>query len=130
MPSLLPFEIIDDISADEEKFLPLKDDAPCLISENLIGDNRSSPTITEMNLYARAVAPILCSSLTPKYFDKTFHFPGLYSLYRRNCATRFAHDTGSKGIEHSNFGDYVLYTSLPCIGKSEESALFSLFGDV
>lgn len=49
----------------------------------------------------------------------------------RNCATHYAHDTGSKEIEYSNFGDYWEQSaSLHSIGNSTEKTSFSLFGVV
>jgi len=68
-------------------------------------------------------------------FDKTLHFPGLCSLYRRNCATYYANDVGggSEEMEYSNFGGAIetkpTNLSLPSVAKSVASKdHFSLFG--
>jgi len=56
--------------------------------------------------YIRTGAPMIYLSPAPiSEFDKTLHFPGLHSLYRRNCATLYAHDVGSEKTKYSNFGD-------------------------
>lgn len=106
-------------------------DTPCRIKGHLIGGKHPTPSIgsTDVGSYARAGAPMLYLSPAPtSEFDKTLHFPGLCSLYRRNCATHYAHDVASKNTEYSNFGDnWVQTVPLPSIGKPVENS-FSLFG--
>lgn len=109
-------------------------DTPCRIKGHLIGGKHPNPSIgsTDVGSYTRAGAPMLYLCPAPNSeFDKTLHFPGLCSLYRRNCATYYAHDTGSKEVKYSNFGDnWAQPASLPSMGKSAGGGLFSLFGVV
>jgi len=106
-------------------------DTQCRIKGHLIGGKH--PTLSVGDRYARAGAPMLYLSPAPiSAFDKTFHFPGLCSLYRRNCATCYAHDVGSEESKYSNFGDSTpLPVPLPSIeNKKITNNFFSLFSVV
>ena len=53
-------------------------------------------------------APIIYHKPAPSSeFEKTILFPGLQSLYRRNCAMTYAHFLGEKEVleKYSNFGE-------------------------
>ncbi len=53
-------------------------------------------------------SPIIFHKPAPiSEFEKTMIFPGLQSLYRRNCAMTYAHFLGKKeaSLKYSNFGD-------------------------
>lgn len=103
------------------------------IKGHLIGGKHPTPSIgsTEVGSCVRAGAPMLYLSPAPNSeFDKTLHFPGLFTLYRSNCATYYANDVGSEQIEYSNFGDYrTQAVPLPSVGKPATND-FSLFGAV
>ncbi len=68
----------------------------------------SSTTSPIDNNCAPGAAPILYHKpAPPSEFEKTLLFPGLQSLYRRNCAMLYAHSLGNKETlqKYSNFGD-------------------------
>lgn len=110
------------------------------IKGHLISGKYHTPSIgsTDVGSSVRTGAPMLYLGTAPSSeFDKTLHFPGLCSLYRRNCATYYANDVGggSEEMEYSNFGGAIeakpTNLSLPSVAKSVASKdHFSLFGVV
>lgn len=68
----------------------------------------SSAAFSAGNSCIPVAAPIIYHKPAPSSeFEKTLLFPGLQSLYRRNCAMIYAHSLGNKETlqKYSNFGN-------------------------
>lgn len=74
-------------------------------NSKLAGINSNS--VSTINNAQRAAPIIYHKPAPPSEFEKTILFPGLQSLYRRNCAMAYAHFLGKKEALHSysNFSD-------------------------
>jgi len=75
-----------------------------------VGTKHSSSNVTPPagNNCAPGSAPIIYHKPAPSSeFERTLLFPGLQSLYRRNCAMLYAHSLGQRETlqKYSNFGD-------------------------